>query len=201
MKITIDDRVSGDLARKARAWARSQRRMEALGQRLANELRDHFDRRNAQGNKKGWPRSNFWNRVVKRATSMTQALPTEATVTIASREFIHKLKGGTVGAKSGRMLAIPLRGEAKKKGSPGEWSKPGDGQLIFIKTRKGAFLFRNLGFRGRGRKRGQRLELWYKLVASVRHLADPDALPPRRDLAAALEDQLEREMKAGEAKT
>jgi len=176
----------------------ARRRMQALGKRVEVELRRHFDRKNSAGNKRGWVRSNFWSRVVKRGTSFTGATENEATVTVASREFVHKLRGGTIRAKSGHMLAIPLRSQAKAAGSPGEWSTPGDGQLTFIRTKKGAYLFRNRGFRGRGGRgmKGQRLEAWYKLVASVRHLADPTALPEEGVLAAAVADQAEKEIAA-----
>jgi hypothetical protein len=194
VNFTITDTATPGLAKLGGSLARSTRRMQAIGKRVEVELRAHFDRKNAQGNAKGWYRSNFWNRVVERATAFQSATGTEAVVSIASREFVHKVTGGVVRAKSGRMLAIPLRSQAKEAGSPKEWSTPGDGQLVFIKTRRGAFLFRNLGFRGGGRIKGQQLEVWYKLVASVRHLADPTALPPRADLEAAILDQVKREI-------
>jgi len=153
--------------------------MQAMGKGVENALRTHFDRKNSEGNKRGWVRSNFWSKIVKRGTAFTGATENEATVTIASPAFVHKLRGGTVRAKSGRMLAIPLTNQAKAAGSPGEWSKPGDGKLSFVKTPKGAFLIYNRGFRSKKgmTAKGQKGEAWYKLVASVRHLADPTALP------------------------
>lgn len=189
MKITIPTPGSGSPT--------AARRMQALGKRLEVELHAHFDRLNSRGNRRGWTRSNFWTRVVKKATSFVRADSSSATVSIASREFIHKLKGGVVRAKAGRALAIPLTNAAKAAGSPGEWTTKGDGQLIFVKTKRGAFLFRNLGFRGRGRTKGQRWEAMYKLVASVRHLAQADALPDRAAIEAALADQLRLEIAAG----
>lgn len=196
MRIVITDTAPPALKTKAERIARSQRRMEAIGDRVAEVLREHFQTKNNAGNKKGWWRSNFWVDVVKSATSRTGATDRTATVTVASREFVHKLKDGVVRAKGGSFLAIPLRSEAKEKGSPGEWSQKGDGQLIPIRTGRGLFLFRNLGFRGRGRTKGQRLEVWYKLVTSVRHLADPTALPPRQQILDAINDQLQREIAA-----
>lgn len=196
MTVTITDNSTARVQAIFANPATARRRMQALGKRVEVELRNHFDRKNSEGNKRGWVRSNFWSRVVKRSTSFTGATETEATATVASREFVHKLKGGTVRAKSGRMLPLPLRSQAKAAGSPKEWSTPGDGQLVFIKTRKGAFLFRNRGFRGTGSIKGQRLELWYKLVASVRHLADPTALPADGVLDAAVADQAEKEIAA-----
>lgn len=196
MRIVITDTATPALKTKAERLARSQRRMEAIGDRVAQVLRDHFQAKNNAGNRKGWWRSNFWTDVVMNATSRTGATDRTATVSIASREFIHVLKGGVVRAKSGKNIAIPLTSEAKEKGSPREWSVPGDGQLIPIRTRRGLFLFRNLGFRGRGRTKGQHLEVWYKLVASVRHVANPTALPPRQQIVEAINDQLQREIAA-----
>lgn len=196
MRIVITDTATPALKTKAERIARSKRRMEAIGEEVANVLRAHFLAKNTAGNKKGWWRSNFWTDVVMNATSRTGATDRTATVSIASREFIHVLKGGVIRAKSGRNIAIPLTSEAKQKGSPGEWSQKGDGQLIPIRTGRGLFLFRNLGFRGRGRTKGQRLEVWYKLVTSVRHLADPTALPPRQQILDAINAQLQREIAA-----
>lgn len=195
MTITITDNATAQVQAIFANPATARRRMQAIGKRVEVDLRKHFDRKNSEGNKRGWVRSNFWSKTVKRGTSFTGATENEATVTIASREFVHKLRGGTIRAKAGRMLAIPLRSQAKAAGSPGEWSTPGDGQLTFIRTKKGAYLFRNRGFRGRGIK-GQRLEAWYKLVASVRHLADPSALPEEGVLSAAVADQAEKEIAA-----
>lgn len=196
MTITITDNATERVQALFANPAVARRRMQAIGKRVEVDLRKHFDRKNSEGNRRGWVRSNFWSRVVKRGTSFTGATENEATVTIASREFVHKLRGGTVRAKSGKMLAIPLRSQAKAAGSPKEWSTPGDGQLTFIRTKKGAFLFRNRGFRGRGGIKGQRLEAWYKLVASVRHMADPTALPEEGVLSAAVADQAEKEIAA-----
>lgn len=187
MNVEIRDTATPALQALFKDAASSQRRMAALGKRVEVELHRHFDRKNSEGNKRGWVRSNFWSRVVKKATAFQRATADEATVSIASREFMHKLRGGTVRAKSGRMLAIPLRSQAKAAGSPGEWSTPGDGQLSFRATARGAFLFRNRG-------RGRAPELWYKLVASVRHLADPTALPAAGVLDAAVADQAEKEI-------
>jgi len=168
---------------------------------VQNALRTHFDKKNSEGNKRGWVRSNFWSKIVKRGTVFTGATENEATVTIASREFVHKLRGGTVRAKSGRMLAIPLTNQAKAKGSPGDWTVKGDGKLSFVKTPKGAFLIYNRGFRSKNglTAKGQKGEAWYKLVASVRHLADPTALPPMAELEVAAmnaaRDQIDKELR------
>ena len=40
---------------------------------------------------------------------------------IASPEFAHKVRGGTITPKRGKFLALPLRAEAYAAGSPREW--------------------------------------------------------------------------------
>lgn len=174
MKIEITDTAAPALRELARALGSPRLAMQAAGRNVEKTLHGHFDRKNDRGNRRNWWRSNFWSQVVKKATSYTGATDREATVTIASREFIHKLKGGVVRGK-GKKLAIPLTSEAKRLGSPSHWTTKGDGQLVFRKSRRGAPLLFHKGVP------------FYVLVASVRHLADPDALPSDQAIAEGIE--------------
>ncbi len=105
----------------------------------------------------------------------------------------HKIHGGTIRAKTGRMLAIPANPDAKSKGSPSTFSTPALQLAVFgghaalvekvgggRKQRAGQHV--NLGGvqrTARGWKQVQeRFRVWYWLKAAVTQQADPNALPP-----------------------
>jgi len=145
--------------------------LQAGGEGIETRLRKHFLERDAEGNKKGWPRKHFWNRVVRQATSLGEVTADRATVHIASPEFGLHLRGGTVTPKRGKFLAIPITAEAYKAGSPREGNMPG---LFFVRFPKGnrAYLSTQDGPQ-------------YRLLKSVTIPADPRALPPEGDLVEA----------------
>ena len=177
----ITDLATPMLQRIASKMQHPQPLLAAAGAGVETELHRHFDERNAEGNKQGWTRSDFWLRKVKDHTRFQGATDREATVSIASREFLHKLRGGTITAKSGKMLAIPLSDFAKRMGSPREWNDRS--QLFVIKTTSQAFLARKTG---NGEGKGA-IEFLYLLKHSVTQIADPRALPPIERLQGALD--------------
>ena len=180
-EVKIQDLATPKLDALLRQTKRPKGMLTVVGRRVENVLRDYFLQRNEEGNKQGWPRSNFWSQTVAAATRFEGATDTEATVRIASREFLHKLEGGTIRAKNGRMLTIPLTEEAKKKGSPSEWNDKKDLFVLKSKKENRAYL---------ARKKGKKdLELLYLLIASVHQEKDPRALPPKGTLEAAAEDE------------
>lgn len=182
MTIEIHDLATPELQRISAQVRRPQLLMQACGRRVANDLKKHFRSRDAEGNSKGWVRSHWWRREPLQATSLTEATATGATVSIASREFAHRLRGGRI--QGHPYLAIPLTNQAKAKGSPGEWTHKGDGQLAFIRSRTGAcYLFPG---------EGQSHDASYLLVRSVNQKPDPRALPPREDLESGVDDEATR---------
>ncbi|GAB4178758.1 MAG: hypothetical protein Fur0032_19300 [Terrimicrobiaceae bacterium] len=191
--VDIRDTATPELRRIAGMVRRPRMLMQAAGKRVETELHEHFLARDAEGNSQGWKRTHWWNREVKKATAYQGATDTEATVSIASKQFLHKLRGGRVRAAKGKFLSIPLTNQAKTKGSPGEWTTKGDGQLQFIRSRQGvAYLFP-----GKGRRHGAS----YLLLKSVVHKADPDALPRSGKIEAGIDDEagkyLRRELARG----
>jgi hypothetical protein len=184
MNVEVLDMASPELRRIAAELERPVLLMQAAGRRVEKDLKAHFRSRNDEGNEQGWVRSHWWNREVAKATAYQGATNTDATVSIASRQFLHKLRGGTVRAANGKFLALPMTNEAKAKGSPGEWTSKGDGKLQFVRSREGrAYLFP-----GEGEAHGAA----YILLKSVTHKADPRALPPQADLDAAVGDEARR---------
>ena len=184
MKIEVKDLATPELQRIAAAVQRPQLLLQAAGKRVEKELRRHFRERDAEGNEKGWSRSHWWNKEVAKATAYQSATDTEAVVSIASKQFLHRLRGGTVRAGRGKFLALPLTDQAKKKGSPAEWTTKGDGQLVFMRSKLGvAYLFP-------GKDKGHGAS--YLLLKSVTHRPDPRALPEPGTLEAAVDDEAQR---------
>jgi hypothetical protein len=180
IEITIEDGATPALRQRLQELQNRQPLMEAAGKAVEGVLHSHFTRRDAEGNKKGWPRKHFWNRVVRRATAFSGATNDTATVKIASREFSQKLFGGTIRAGSGKFLAIPLTARAYAVGRPRNWTGT---SLHVLRLSSGKLLLReNLhsSLKGRKRDRGKRIEggeAQYLLVKSVKQKADPNALP------------------------
>lgn len=180
--VTISDFVTPKLQAVARQLQHPRLLLQAVGRRVEQVLQGHFLRRDAQPNKAGVWKSHWWNREVKRNTAYQGATDTEATVSIASRQFLQRLKGGRISGNP--FLALPLTEQAKRKGSPGEWTSKGDGKLVFLRSKQRvAYLFPG---------EGETHDASYLLVRSVNQQPDPEALPPRGDMEAGAEDETER---------
>lgn len=155
----------------------------ALASRGDRVFKAHFLRRNQEGNKYGWPRSNFWVNKVRKQTAITSVTDEEAEITVASPEFVHKIRGGKVAAKRGRYLAIPLTAAAKKAGSPREWDDPS--ALFPVRSAEtGAFFL--------AMKTAGGILPVYDLKRSVTHKADPRALPSEAEISRELTDEAVR---------
>lgn len=159
--------------------------LRRLGQELEVRLKKHFAQREQDSpNKQGFPRSHFWNRVVRDATALRDVSDNRATVGIASREFAHKITGGTIKPGPGRrFLALPMRAEAY-------------GVLPRDNTIPGLFPIRSkiLGKAWLATREGGALRFYFRLVPSVHQAADPRALPPIAELQRALEATADKEV-------
>lgn len=177
---------------------------DALGRRLARELQGHFRDRNKTPNKLGGQKTNFWKQVAD-ATVMTEATAAGAVVSIAETRYRIHLFGGTIKPTGGRkFLTIPLVKEAhgrrvaeyesatgrklfrlgrtnllmeRTDNGTSSLTKAGEGT---VKTRSG-FKKVNLGARTQMRP-------VYALKTSVTIKQDPNALPDRQKLVAALSE-------------
>jgi len=162
--------------------------MMRLGKRLEIVLRKYFADYGRTGNfktrRRGWPTQHFWDRRIRNATSFTGATDHDATITIADPAFMTHFRGGTIRPREKKALAIPLQAAAYGK-QPSSGLIPG---LFLLRTRKGAYLVAYGDGFGKSRKGVNRatLHFYYKLVASVTVPKDPKALPPDKDIEAAL---------------
>ena len=177
---------------------------DRLGRRLEKELKAHFKARNAEPNKMGAQKTNFWAGV-RTDTVLTDVSDAGATVTIgADSHFRIHLLGGTVKPIRGKFVTIPLIKEARGisartyeresgrklfriKGGRVlmERNESGDRSLISrqkptMRTKSGYKVF-NLGPR-------MRVRSVYALATEATIKRDPRALPPQADLAAALQE-------------
>jgi hypothetical protein len=179
--ISIKDAVSADLKRKVDFCKNPRRVSAAIGKALEIEMRTIYRDRNAIPNEKGWPKSNFWNRRVANKIALTEVQQRRATVTIASPELIHKIKGGTVTPKRAKTLAIPANATAYRMGSPKASGKDFQFLLLAQGNLVGALL--NVETYSVGKKKGKADgkmrggEVMYWLVRSVTHKPDPSASP------------------------
>jgi len=201
--------LDGELRRVVDELQRPRPLMARLGKTLDTDLRAHFLARDAEGNKKGWPRKHFWKKTVYDATRLTDVSDTGAEVTIASLEFAHKLEGGEIRPLRRKFLAIPISARAYKAGSPSLWEGPEklfrlggpkqparDGSILailhkisetkaWVKKARGVGMAVGRAKYGSGKKAGRGytgvLHPMYVLKSSVLHAKDPRALPDQAE--------------------
>ena len=112
INLTFKDTASPQLQRLASALdARGMERVHRVaGDRLKDELQDHFRQKATEPNKRGaqWSgRPRFWERM-HRATALIAANAKKAVVTVADPAYRARVYGATIRAKSAKYLAIPI---------------------------------------------------------------------------------------------
>lgn len=208
INVTADtDKATEFIVRIKGAIARPKALNDALGRRLARDLQSHFKVKNRVPNRLRGARTNFWQAVSK-ATVMTEATDTGATVTIGESRFRIHLQGGTIRPTGNRKaLTIPLVADAHGKRVREYEQSSGKklfriGRALFERSSKGtqsltgatrvsarnrAGQTRSLNLRGRSQVRAV-----YALAKSVTIKADPTALPNPKLLLQSLNDTAEK---------
>jgi hypothetical protein len=164
--ITVDDGATPeiqDMLRKIRPGAGLGR---AMGRGLANTLKAHFRARNADSpNKLGGRRTNFWSRVAQGVQNpVTDS--NGVSVTVSHPAIRQKYQGGTIKAKPGKALAIPVAPQAYGK-SPRVFDNL---TLLIVGPKKTALLAK--------KERGKdRFTTYYVLKKQVTQDKDPGTLP------------------------
>lgn len=173
----IQDRATPALKAFLRSIPPNRSYFAGLGRALERLLRDHFRRKGAKPNKRGWPKSHFWDRRIRNATALTTITPTGATVTIADPAFAAHYHGATIRPKEKKALAIPLIPEAYGV-------MPSSGLI------EGLFVFKprdsDYAFLARDHPTIDRLQYVYLLTKKVTIPKDPDALPPTETINQTL---------------
>ncbi len=176
------DRVSARLKRPA-GLAR------VLGRAAVVELKAHFRRKNRTPNRLGAPRSHggrgFWGAVANAVQSPTITDGgTAVRIAISHPHYAQKVYGGTIRAKRGRYISIPLSVEAYGR-TPGQ---PIPGQVPNFEAATGIRLF--LWHRGGNKFLAAALaggiKVHYVLKRSVDQKPDSTAFPAKAALLHAL---------------
>lgn len=202
LTLSVSDTIGQDLRHKKAALEDPRGLMAAAGKRLEVELKAHFQRRNGQPNRQGWPKRNLWNQI-RRATKLTSVSAGEAVVTVAAPELATKINGNpALTPKRGKYLAIPATQEAYAAGSPREGGLPLAPLIRFRDGRRTVVALvephmTNISFkRGRrgttvqrGEEVGGRVQYWLK--KQVRIPRDPDAIPAPAVLDAAIRAEVQ----------
>lgn len=144
---------------------------------VAGQVRSWFISRNSQKSKH--TRSQYWAQAAEAISAEADADAGRVVVRHPGTAW-HRY-GGTIHAKPGKALAIPLRDEVY-----GVWPSE------FFERRKDAFVWRSprgqaflVAAKGGGAKRGNRtLRILYLLLKSVSKLEDPTVLPPVPEMEA-----------------
>lgn len=174
MQVSINNRVGPQLAAINDSLKSRSGIHKTMAQEVAVSLRKHFLNLNAsKANSKGWPRQNFWNRFGGTKTTST-GNDAEGTVTIADPQgaLRHKINGGTVKPKRGKFLLIPLTAAAYRL----------LGRATARTAFPDAFVLKKQGRMLLARNNGKSLQVLARLLPSVTHAAEPDALPSSQDM-------------------
>jgi hypothetical protein len=187
-----------------------------LADRYVEVLVDHFRKRNAEPNKLGGKRTNFWGQIAD-ATSVASVDDSKAVVTVAEDRFAIHLFGGDIVPKAAKALTIPLVAEAHGLRAASYerlmgrklFTIPGRNAL-FERTHRGTeSVVGQTNVRVKRKTRSLTIPLSarstirpvYALTAKVTIPRDEHALPDPKDVAAALQEEadafLDRQLKKG----
>lgn len=168
MPLTIIIDAQGQLQRLVRAnqsLLSSTEAANVVGFGGAQAWRGHLYDKDKKPNKLGGAKTHFWAQAAGAVHHTTQGK--DAVVTSAKRGVRQRWKGGTIHAKPGKMLTIPMHPKAhgKRAGEIGGLSliKSGKGvgaQLLLAKTKDG----------------DPEIEVYYLLKSSVYQAPDPDVV-------------------------
>ncbi len=156
--------------------------LSSSGRAVAALLRRHFNAKDdTEPNQLSERRSHFWKQVAKSVQNPVVA-GNAVTVSINDPRFAQKVYGGTIKAKAAGALTIPV--EERAYGRTAYTFEGATGlKLFLLRTGKSAFQKAVLAVKENNAK-GFTVE--YILTPEVDQKADPDALPPKSALEAAI---------------
>ena len=169
------------------------------GRELGNQLRAWFRQRDqSNANHLSERRSHFWLQVARSVNRPQMAWFNSVSVTISDPRFAQKLFGGTITAKVAEALTIPVEERAYDR-TAATFERETGLKLILLKTGgSAANALENAILAVADPNDPKRLTVEYVLMKSVNQQADPEALPPKAKLEAAIlrraQRVLDREM-------
>jgi len=170
----------------------------AAGREVGNQLKRHFRAKDVSGaNQLSDRRSHFWLAVSRTVQNPEMENADTVSVSINHPAFAQKVFGGVIRAKAAAMLTLPV--EEKAYGRTAHAFEVETGlKLFLIRTGQGAFGNAVLAVKANN-DHGFIVE--YVLKKSVKQKADPEALPPKSQLEAAIlmraEKVLQRQLADG----
>jgi len=184
--VIITDEASHGLNRMLEKCKRPASLMKRLGKTVEVELRRHFSVLNRIPNKRGFRKTNFWNRI-RNSTTFTKFDANSAEVSIQDGAFAAKLHGATIRPTGGRkFLAIPA---VSSRNGISPRSANDQASFFFYRTKAGK---PTLAMNRRGN-----VEIQYFLIRSAKVPKEPNALPKAevisRKLAEKAGEYLENE--------
>ena len=163
------------------------------GRELGNQLRAWFRQRDKTNvNQLSERRSHFWLQVAQSVNQPQMEGPTKISVTISDPRFAQKLFGGTISAKAAEALTIPGEERAYDR-TAATFERETGLKLILLKTGgSAANALENAVLAVADPNDPKRLTIEYVLTKSVDQKADPEALPPKAQLEAAILSRAQR---------
>ena len=163
------------------------------GRELGNQLRAWFRQRDKTNvNRLSERRVHFWLQVAQSVNQPQMEGPTRVSVTISDPRFAQKLFGGTITAKAAEALTIPVEERAYGR-TAATFERETGLKLILVKTGgSAANTMENAVLAVADPNDPKRLTVEYVLTKSVNQQADPEALPPKAQLEAAILSRAQR---------
>lgn len=173
IQISVDTRGAVEKLSAARGAVRASESVNRVAAEAAGKLvRGWFLSRNTRSQ-----RSNYWSQAAEATFQESDA--TSARLVIRHPGVRWHRYGGTIRAKPGKSMSIPLRDAVKGVWPSEKWP-----------DRKDAFVWRRRGKAFLAAREGNALRIFYLLVKSVTKAADPSVLPSDAAIAAAASEAI-----------
>ena len=183
MAIKVNDGVSPELRRIADLVERPKVLLQAGAKAVQVAITAKLKQLQEKGNANGWPSQKFFaggRNSVEKNVGITSVTDEKAVIDIADVRFAHHVKGGTVEAKRGKYLTIPLTPEAYAKAGKGSLRESWPG-LKLVTFGRNRFLATVVG---------KVVTLQFLLKERVTHKPHPESLPDPAVLNAKAQEAM-----------
>jgi len=184
---TLEVQVVKDTARPALAGLQARARSVTSGlnvaaRALGNLLKSHFRAKSQAPNKLGGSRTFFWLGVSQGVNAPKQTGPESVAISITHPAINQKIHGGTITAKRGKFLTIPIHPAAHGR------------RVSVLERTLGLKLFRVKNVLAAWDKDAKKLTVYYALARSVTQKPDATALPPREEMQRVVSETFNKWM-------